>query len=801
VPREERSAPPVKSFQDVVASELAYIRERRRSIEGRGVATEPGTPPSSVGEDLIGLAMSGGGIRSAIFNLGVLQAFHRAGVFQHVDYVSSVSGGGYIATCLSVLMRAPGSLFPFAPDSRILQGLRDRSQYIGPGVPWLRAGSILLLGLLVNLLTLAPLILFAAFIIAIYGRFRLTDLLPPLSPPVIDPLYLLGLLLIFLAIRSLLEGATRALMWPMLLQMESVAKTAPPLTPKDHRRFKLRARVFHGFALVFGHIPGMGSVGQAAAEFRDVFDAWLDGDWGVVRKKSLEAREIYRRILERVVLAVGVFAVLELQPLVLRIVHSPPAGLGGRFSIELWTAIISLAGALASAGSVAGAPVWGKTLDRVAPYVGGVLGPLGLYLLSVLIAERLLFDLPRELWTSDGLAALFDPAGWDRERVEWVGGVAMLLAGSYFVLPWLLFDLNDRSVHGLYRDSLSKTFVIGETLEGGVAPEGDLRLSELNQTGSSAPYHLYNATLNLQADRSLENTGRNGDFFLFTREVFGSERTGYASTSALEAIYGGFTAASAMATSGAAASPHMGIYSRRSLVPVMSLLNIRLGCWLPNPGNPRRPLSGKTALWRPNPFWLFREMLGRLDAEGRGIYLSDGGHMENTGVYQLLKRRCRVIFAMDATTDPAMRFESLADLKRYARVDLGVEIDIDVGLVRPNAVGLSAAHGAIGTIRYPATATQAASEGRLVLIKSSLTGDEDVEIQAYKAQAPSYPHEPLTDQFFDERQFEAYDLLGFHAAVELLRTLPSQGGPSPRPRKEELERWLSKSATTTSTSA
>jgi hypothetical protein len=199
--------------------------------------------------------------------------------------------------------------------------------------------------------------------------------------------------------------------------------------------------------------------------------------------------------------------------------------------------------------------------------------------------------------------------------------LAVFSVAVYVGLPWIFFDLNERSVYGFYRDSLGESFVIGPTPEGGLETEGDLKLSDLNQMGSTAPFQLFNATLNLQTDPALRNTGRNGDFFLATRDYVGSERTGYVRTELLEASYSRFTAASAMAMSGAAASPHMGTFTSRPLVFVMSLLNIRLGCWLPNP----MQLTEKP--WHPNPFWLLREMRGHLDARGTGIFVSDGASL------------------------------------------------------------------------------------------------------------------------------------------------------------------------------
>src|SRR5258707_1168823 len=56
----------------------------------RHAAKLPATAPRR------GLALSGGGIRSATFNLGVLQALARAKVLRNFDFLSTVSGGGYV---------------------------------------------------------------------------------------------------------------------------------------------------------------------------------------------------------------------------------------------------------------------------------------------------------------------------------------------------------------------------------------------------------------------------------------------------------------------------------------------------------------------------------------------------------------------------------------------------------------------------------------------------------------------------------------------------------------------------------
>jgi hypothetical protein len=753
-----------ETFDEVFKRELDYVARRRSACQLQA-APEGGTAP--IREDLIGLAMSGGGIRSAIFSLGVLQALHRFGQFHRLDYTSTVSGGGYIATCLSVLMRQPGSTFPFVRNSSVLNSLRNRSQYLAPGGLWLRSGSIVLMGVAVNLVTLAPIIILAAIVIAVYGRLRLTSLLD-LPAPAFDPLFLVGLLLLLVLIRSLLESILQIALWPLIMELEWADRVAVKLVPevreavvKRMRTLKTVVSFASPLAPIFGPFLFLSGLWR---DLGNIVELWAEKDWKSLRQKSLRVRQNYRRALQGAVLGLLFFGFLELQPLILRFVHDPPVVTSAVPSIEFWTAVISLVAAIASILSVNGAGGRGASLARVAPYVGAVLGPLSLYLVCLLIAERLLFDIPRGFWTGESYAGIWNMVSSDFEVAAAIFVALVLIVAVYVFVPLIFFDLNERSIHAFYRDSLGETFVMGEAENGTIEPEGDLKLSELNQTGSPAPYHVYNATLNLQADPALRNTARYGDFFVFTRDVFGGERTGYAPTSQLERTYGSFTVASAMATSGAAASPHMGIFSRRAFVLIMSLLNIRLGCWLPH------PQWRKDAWWRPNPFWLFREMFGFLDANHRGIYLSDGGHLENTGIYQLLKRRCRVIVAVDASTDPDMTFHSLADLKRYARVDLGVEIKIDVEPLRRPQGGLSQSHWISGVIEYPDASGGVEKTGKLFLVKSSLTGDEDVETQAYQSRAPLFPHEPLSDQFFDEGQFEAYSLLGYHAAASMLQS-------------------------------
>ena len=204
----------------------------------------------------------------------------------------------------------------------------------------------------------------------------------------------------------------------------------------------------------------------------------------------------------------------------------------------------------------------------------------------------------------------------------------------------------------------------------------------------------------------------------------------------------------------------------------MTLLNVRLDYWTPN------PLIINTAKtlrkWRwPNvgPRYLLKEALGNLNAKGSHVNLSDGGHIENLAIYQLLKRRCKLIIAVDGEADPNMQFGGLVTLIRYAEIDMGITIVIDLDEIRKDKKGLSKSHWALGSIQYGKGEDGKEEIGRLLYIKSSLSGDENEYIKAYHKKNPTFPHQPTSDQFFDETQFEVYRALGEHIACGALEDL------------------------------
>jgi hypothetical protein len=339
--------------------------------------------------------------------------------------------------------------------------------------------------------------------------------------------------------------------------------------------------------------------------------------------------------------------------------------------------------------------------------------------------------------------------------------IFLSVLGALFLFNLLFLDVNIASPHGFYRDRLSAAYLFKRAGPGEIEPNDTIKLSELNAPGTAAPYHLVNVALNLQSSSDPEMSDRHADFFILSPGFSGSHRTGYCRTSALEQIDDHVDLGTAMAISGAAASPNMGVTTLKPLVFVLTLLNIRLGYWLPNPA--------RLGTWRrrllPTPWLLLKESVSAVSDRGPYVNVSDGGHLENLGTYELLRRRCALIVVIDAEEDPQLFFGSLVKLIRYARIDLGVEIQIDLEPLRPSAeTGRSQRQWALGRVDYGH-----GEEGRLLYLKSTLTGDLATEdLRGYVDRRSVFPHEPTSDQFFHEERFEAYRALGYQIASRAL---------------------------------
>jgi hypothetical protein len=220
----------------------------------------------------------------------------------------------------------------------------------------------------------------------------------------------------------------------------------------------------------------------------------------------------------------------------------------------------------------------------------------------------------------------------------------------------------------------------------------------------------------------------------------------------------------ALAISGAAASPAMGIYTTKARAFLLTLANARLGLWF---GNPRDDTAWQTSDPPLGVGPLMRELLGLTTERNPYVYLSDGGHYENLGLWEMVARRCRFIVVSDAGCDPTYTFDDLANAVRRIRLDLGIPIHFPAIDITRVGQGQTNPHGAIGRIGYSAVDGPDAPDGIVLYLKATLSGDEPVDVRNFAALDPTFPHDTTENQFFDEARFESYRALGFHTVTSV----------------------------------
>lgn len=344
------------------------------------------------------------------------------------------------------------------------------------------------------------------------------------------------------------------------------------------------------------------------------------------------------------------------------------------------------------------------------------------------------------------------------------------LGGFLFVLGMVVsrfVPVNRFSLHGMYRQRLVRTF-LGASHAGrnpnaftGFDPADDLRVHDL---AAVRPLHVINATLNNVEDTTYGRNERKAYSFVFTPLHVGSPVVGYRGSREYGSDGGGpgtgLSLGMALAVSGAAASPAMGIYSSKARAFLLTLANARLGLWF---GNPSDRLTWRQSDPSLGIGPLVRELLGLETDRNPYVYLSDGGHFENLGLWAMVQRRCAVIVVSDAGCDPGYTFDDLSNAIRRIRLDLGIPIDFGpLGMSRAGQ-GHGNAHAAVGTIDYGAVDGPDVQPGTLLYIKATLSGDEPVDVSNFAATDPAFPHDSTSDQFFSEARFESYRALGFHS--------------------------------------
>ena len=316
--------------------------------------------------------------------------------------------------------------------------------------------------------------------------------------------------------------------------------------------------------------------------------------------------------------------------------------------------------------------------------------------------------------------------------VSFLTGITLLFG----IVMGFFINANTFSLHAIYRNRLIRAYLAASCSAGtrkpnlftGFDPQDNFKLHELKP---EKPLHVINGALNLVKGEELAWQERKAESFTMSRLHCGSWHVGYRPSTEYANDGNGITLGTALAISGAAANPNMGYHSSAVVSFLMTLFNVRLGWWLGNPG----PAGAKT--WhRSGPRYsvgpLFSEAMGNTTDRYKYVNLSDGGHFENLGLYEMVLRRCHYIVVSDAGEDPDCSFADLGEAIRKIRIDFGIPIEFDQMNIYPRSqidalkdAGQKGHNYAIGHIRYSAVDPadvngKKAPDGIIVYIKAGM---------------------------------------------------------------------------------
>ncbi len=882
------------TFETILAAEREEIKKRRAKT---GSSTTDATE-----SDFVGLAFSGGGIRSATFNLGVLQALAKAGILSKIDYLSTVSGGGYIGSWLITWLKRTGA----RPEELLrreqtreapqIKWLRKYSNYLTPQKSFFSADtwaavSVYLRNFLLNLAIIIPAFVGALLLtrlavgstvlslgdrtlwqwidwivpfvllavsagmigrnLALIGRIkRKSEKYPEIAYPKSLAFTLLSLIAVAsvflsheivyklfvppsLPIRwldrlwqslSLGSGIFQWMLWGgagyiTFWAVGGYVFSHKKIDLQDFSRMKnLVAGLFAGAVfgtLLWGLHMIHGAIGSSSSPtWRFIGESWVA--WSPVAVLSAfmvtcvfhigvagsvfseEMREWWSRIggwlLIMCLAWLAVFGFGLYSPLLLRYLGAIEGWAAQTLTMS-WLAS-TLFGVLAGKSDKTGKKESNKALEvcaKIAPYAS-IIGLLVFLAVMIQVTLGVFLDenRPTELDILQNTNYLYV-----------IGATVFCFAFAYF-LSWRV-GVNEFSMHAFYLNRLVRCYlgasnetrvanpVTGFSLTDDIYPlqnfvvtESDAEKKE-NEKPYIGPYPIINTAINLVHGKELAWQQRRAASFAFTPLYCGyvgkprgkdtgmrDEAEYYARTP--RAIHVGLP----MAISGAAVSPNMGFHSSAPLAFLMTVFNARLGWWFPNTAETKmfaNPASETLPRPKPGYKYLLAELFGLTNEEREFVYLSDGGHFENLGLYELVRRRCKYIIVSDAGCDGAFSFQDLGNAIEKCRADLQTDINIRIEKFRPDrSVRFGESYCAIGSIRYPPRDGEP-KEGILLYIKSSLTGAEPSDVYSYAQQFQAFPHESTGDQFFSESQFESYRALGYQCAEHTLFSNTADSGP------------------------
>ncbi len=293
-------------------------------------------------------------------------------------------------------------------------------------------------------------------------------------------------------------------------------------------------------------------------------------------------------------------------------------------------------------------------------------------------------------------------------------------------------------------------------------------------------------------DTNAAPSGRKAGTFVFSSDHIGGPDVGWMKTKDYWAKLPhsrrkDLTVVATMAISGAAFSPGMGKMSMGPLGGLMALVNARLGVWVPHPRAVAELQQQQQWRGRPGWVWWFREVIQRFNSNARYLYVSDGGHWENLGVIELLRRGCNQVYVISAAGDGVDGFSTVGEAIALAREELGIEIEgLDLDDLRaprgeagPDDHVLVHSDGtttrfaersfSVGTLRRVGTRKP---YGVIVVVEANLSRGMPWDVQAHAEKHKEFPNDSTLNQFFDYRQFESYRRLGQLQTSRALAKVP-----------------------------
>jgi hypothetical protein len=780
-----------------------------------------------------GLALSGGGVRAATVALGVLEVLAYRGLVQRIHYISTVSGGGYIGSALSWFwcqrrVEAEASLakepkpdilrfgadpagFPFqskvetptplqAAATRNLTFLRQHGSYLtsGDGIGFAGLIMAVLRTVLLSLAVWLPLL------IAIFLGFEVLDDYLTNSAS-IDSACLKAQGLAALACRPsykvvlVLAAAAGALFFVgivlfAILSRIDINPTRPAGTPSRHTGLvAISVIIAIGLTVhLVWIIPRLDTVqpligAQLALEAILVIGALIvalgqlrsPANWGYFLRRSFER-------FSNVIIPIAVAATfIGALPAIVAGLKPDPNG-------PSWLSALGPVGSAITLLSGIGTALYGyylKAKSQVPGFAGQLLAMTG----------SLLFFFGLLLFSFVTAHSLIQPTATP----------ILIISVTLFVIAALVGffgSLNATGLHRFYRDRLMETFMpMADAIAKGTAKQSDvadtLTVADVVRSAEERgdrPYHLVNAHAILVNEPDDPKVAlRGGDNFLIAPAIIGSAATGWMRSRDYLRLQGSLTLASAMAASGAAANANAGytgtgVTRDRFLSAVMSILNIRLGLWVSNPWwlarRRSRPDARRTitpTYFRPG---LTAGILGfGHHRKAKFLELSDGGHFENLGLYELVRRRLDLIIVVDAERDEKINLSALVSSSNRIKEDFGVVLrfaDSDKGKgpalflgeetknKYPRGLPVAKSPFMVAQIDYPARpGFGPAKSGVLIYLKSTIVEGLDFATLGYRALNADFPHQTTADQFFDPDQFQAYRDLGRRSCAIMADTL------------------------------